>query len=195
LSRDGSIIGVGDGAGDDRLVEAGDVGVRRPGPPRPVADVGSAMDVAMPCSSGRSATSSGQAIAGCRSRSPSRTDARRSGDTRLGCQARKKSTRVAAGRFAWRPPGSASAQRAGRSTGDPLPRGHQLRVAGAGDARHLAAVDQLLSPPRLEGLRADLQVVRDLSDRPPGSCQIENLLAELRRVAPRHNVLQWLRDG
>jgi hypothetical protein len=38
-------------------------------------------------------------------------------------------------------------------------------------------------------LRADLQVMRDLSNRLPGSYEIQDLPAELRRVTPRHNVL------
>jgi hypothetical protein len=74
--------------------------------------------------------------------------------------------------------------------GDPLPRRHQLGVISAGDARHLAAVDQLLPPPRVNHLRADLQVIRDLSDGTACCYQIENLPAELRRVTPRHNILQ-----
>jgi len=53
----------------------------------------------------------------------------------------------------------------------------------------LAALDRLLTPTRVDYLRADLQIMRKLSDRPPGSYQIENLPAELRRVTPRRSKL------
>jgi hypothetical protein len=70
---------------------------------------------------------------------------------------------------------------------DPLPRSHQLRLIGAGHARDLAAVDQLLPSPRVYDLRADAQVIGDLRDRPPRGHQIQDLPPELRRIPPRHN--------
>jgi hypothetical protein len=78
--------------------------------------------------------------------------------------------------------------------GDASARSHQLRVISAGHPRNLTAVEQLL-PPRIGHLRADIQIMRDLSDRSARSLQIENLPPELRRVTPRRNVLRGLPDG
>lgn len=53
--------------------------------------------------------------------------------------------------------------------GDPLAGGHQLTMIAAGHAGHLAAAGQLPPPPGINHLGADLQIMRDLRDRPPRS--------------------------
>jgi hypothetical protein len=72
---------------------------------------------------------------------------------------------------------------------DPFPCGHQLRMIGAGHAWHLAAVYQLLPPPGIDHLRADLQIIGNLSDRAASGDQVQDFPAELGRVSPRHNIL------
>jgi hypothetical protein len=78
---------------------------------------------------------------------------------------------------------------------DPLPRRHQLRLISAGQPRYLTAVDQLLTAPGIARLSADLQIVRDLRNRPPRGNQVQDSPAELGRVTPRHNILHGLLDG
>lgn len=79
--------------------------------------------------------------------------------------------------------------------GDPLAGGHQLTMIAAGHAGHLAAAGQLPPPPGINHLGADLQIMRDLRDRPPRSHQIQHFPAEPRRVTSRHNTLLELPDG
>src|SRR5262245_55555409 len=65
-------------------------------------------------------------------------------------------------------------------------------MIGAGHAWDLAAVDQLLPPPRIDSLRTDLQVKGDLGHWPARGHQIQDLPPELCRIALRHTVLHGL---
>ncbi len=56
--------------------------------------------------------------------------------------------------------------------GDPPAGVHQLRLVAARDTRHLAAADELLTPPGIDHLRADTKIIRDLRHRPSGSDQV-----------------------
>jgi len=67
-------------------------------------------------------------------------------------------------------------------------------MIGAVHAGYLAAAGQLLPPSGIDHLRADIQVMRDLRDRPPRRDQVQDFPPELRRVPPRHNVLLGLPD-
>ena len=68
-------------------------------------------------------------------------------------------------------------------------------MVAADQARHLVAVDQLLPPPNINHLGADLQVMCDLRDRTAGSDQVQDFASELRRVRLRHLGLHGLLDG
>jgi hypothetical protein len=57
------------------------------------------------------------------------------------------------------------------------------------------SADQLLPPPGIDRLGTDLQIMRDLSDGPPGGDQVQDLPAEFCRVTPRRNVLHGMLDG
>jgi len=74
----------------------------------------------------------------------------------------------------------------GLQLSDPPPRRNQLSLVPAGDPGHLPAAGQVLPPPRIDHLRADLQVIRDLGYRPAGGYQAGHLAAELRRIASGH---------
>jgi hypothetical protein len=77
----------------------------------------------------------------------------------------------------------------------PLARRGELGVLAAGGARQPAGVNQVLSPPGVDGLLADPQVRCDLRDRPAGLDQIDHLAAELGWVALRHCVPFGSLDG
>jgi hypothetical protein len=77
---------------------------------------------------------------------------------------------------------------------DPLARGDQLGMVAASHAGDLAAVDQLLPPPGVDHLGADVQVIGDLRDWPASGHQIQDLPPELRRVPLGHNTLLGLPD-
>jgi hypothetical protein len=68
--------------------------------------------------------------------------------------------------------------------GHQLPRSHELGVIGAGHPRQLTAADQLLLAPGINALRAEIQVVRDLRDRPASFDKIQNLPPEFGPVTP-----------
>ena len=57
------------------------------------------------------------------------------------------------------------------------------------------SADQLLPPPDIDHLRADLQIIGNLSDRAASGDQVQDLPAKLGRVTPRHNILHGLLDG
>jgi hypothetical protein len=78
--------------------------------------------------------------------------------------------------------------------GYPLTRRDQLGLIAAGQSRNLAGVDQLLPPPRVDDLRADVQVLRHLRDRLAGLYQIQDLPPELSRIPLRDSVLRRLLD-
>src|SRR5439155_5317435 len=67
---------------------------------------------------------------------------------------------------------------------NPSPRNPQLLAPLRTQPRQLAEVDQLLPPPRVDRLVADLQQLRHLGDRLPRSDQIERPPTELRRIPP-----------
>lgn len=58
----------------------------------------------------------------------------------------------------------------------------QLSVVAAGDARQLATIDQMLPPPQVDHLIADLQIGGDLRHQTTSSDQIQHLATELRRI-------------
>jgi hypothetical protein len=60
----------------------------------------------------------------------------------------------------------------------------QLRAFGRRRARFESAFDAVLTPPRVDRLRADPQVASDIRDLAAGVDQIQHPAAELRRIAP-----------
>jgi hypothetical protein len=67
-----------------------------------------------------------------------------------------------------------------------------LGLISVGDAWQLAAVDQQLLAPVIDALRADIQVARDLRDRPASLDKAQYLPPEFSRVTPGHIVLRGI---
>jgi hypothetical protein len=57
----------------------------------------------------------------------------------------------------------------GLKLGDPPTGGDELGVVGTGRAGQLTGVDQLLTPPGVDGLVADVEISGDLRDATAGS--------------------------
>lgn len=55
-------------------------------------------------------------------------------------------------------------------------------------------VASLLPPPGIDDLRAGIQIMSDLCDRPPSRHQIQDLPPQLGRISPWHTVLLELLD-
>ena len=77
----------------------------------------------------------------------------------------------------------------GLEFGDPSPCGDQFGVVGAGRARQLAGVDQLLVAPGVDRLFADVEICGDLGDAATGCDEVEHLASKLRRVPLGHG--EW----